>query len=126
MEAYACFQRLLRWRLELVEKEGLAEMLWCCEQTLASAIVPHADGFIREEVRVLPTVKGALRPQPTDGLWQPLSSPVEPVSGIVEKDTGLLVAVRLLRLSRRRPGAVGLASSATSAGGGHSDSTPAS
>ncbi|GAB2273701.1 hypothetical protein Dimus_008482 [Dionaea muscipula] len=43
-----------------------------------------------------------------------------------EKREGLLVTVRLLRLTRRRPGAVGLASSATSAGGGHSDSTLAS
>ncbi|GAB2296329.1 hypothetical protein Dimus_030452 [Dionaea muscipula] len=31
-------------------------------------------GLVREEVRVSPTARGALRPQPTDGLWQPPSS----------------------------------------------------
>ncbi|GAB2302177.1 hypothetical protein Dimus_036194, partial [Dionaea muscipula] len=36
------------------------------------------DGLVREEVWVSPTSKVALRPQPTDGLWQPTSSLVEP------------------------------------------------
>ncbi|GAB2296282.1 hypothetical protein Dimus_030407 [Dionaea muscipula] len=55
----------------------------------AHAIDTPADGFVREEVRVSPTARGALRPQPNDGLWQPPSSPVEPVSKSVEKDKGI-------------------------------------
>ncbi|GAB2299486.1 hypothetical protein Dimus_033553 [Dionaea muscipula] len=47
-------------------------------------------GIVREEVRVSPTARGALRPQPTDGLWQPPSSQVEPDSERVEKDKGIL------------------------------------
>ncbi|GAB2290413.1 hypothetical protein Dimus_024691 [Dionaea muscipula] len=46
------------------------------------------DGVVREEVRVSPTAREALRPQPTDGLWQPPSSPVEPVAKRVEKQKG--------------------------------------
>ncbi|GAB2278822.1 hypothetical protein Dimus_013496 [Dionaea muscipula] len=39
-----------------------------------------ADGFVREEVRALSTAREALSPQPTDGLWQPHSSPMMHVS----------------------------------------------
>ncbi|GAB2278821.1 hypothetical protein Dimus_013495 [Dionaea muscipula] len=39
-----------------------------------------ADGFLREEVRASSTVREALRPQPTDGWWQPPSSPMVHVS----------------------------------------------
>ncbi|GAB2296346.1 hypothetical protein Dimus_030469 [Dionaea muscipula] len=39
-------------------------------------------GCVKEEVR-------ALRPQPTDGLWQPLSSSTEPVSERVKKGKGV-------------------------------------
>ncbi|GAB2296349.1 hypothetical protein Dimus_030472 [Dionaea muscipula] len=39
-------------------------------------------GCVREEVQ-------ALRPQPTDGLWQPLSSSTEPVSERVKKEKGI-------------------------------------
>ncbi|GAB2302738.1 hypothetical protein Dimus_036733, partial [Dionaea muscipula] len=45
-------------------------------------------GVVREEVRVSPSAREALRPQPTDGLWQPPSSPVEPVAKRVEKQKG--------------------------------------
>ncbi|GAB2299468.1 hypothetical protein Dimus_033536 [Dionaea muscipula] len=38
------------------------------------------DGLVRGEVRVLPAAREALRPQPTDGLWQPPFSAMEPVS----------------------------------------------
>ncbi|GAB2299479.1 hypothetical protein Dimus_033546 [Dionaea muscipula] len=44
----------------------------------ATAIVD--DGLVREEVRVSSMAREALRPQPTDGLWRPPSSPMEPVS----------------------------------------------
>ncbi|GAB2288125.1 hypothetical protein Dimus_022469 [Dionaea muscipula] len=37
-------------------------------------------GMVSEECRALPVARGALRPQPTDGLRQPFSSPVEPVN----------------------------------------------
>ncbi|GAB2283952.1 hypothetical protein Dimus_018433 [Dionaea muscipula] len=40
----------------------------------------YGGGLVSEEGRVLPVARGALRSQPTDGLRQPLSSPVEPVS----------------------------------------------
>ncbi|GAB2296301.1 hypothetical protein Dimus_030425, partial [Dionaea muscipula] len=43
------------------------------------------DGLVREEVRVSPTTRVALRPQPTDGLWQPTSSLVEPGAEWEEK-----------------------------------------
>ncbi|GAB2288126.1 hypothetical protein Dimus_022470 [Dionaea muscipula] len=39
------------------------------------------DGLVREEARVAPVVREALRSQPTDGLRQPPSSPVVPASG---------------------------------------------
>ncbi|GAB2301792.1 hypothetical protein Dimus_035817 [Dionaea muscipula] len=38
-------------------------------------------GLVREEARVSPVAREALRTQPTDGLRQPPSSPVVPVSG---------------------------------------------
>ncbi|GAB2278873.1 hypothetical protein Dimus_013547 [Dionaea muscipula] len=51
-------------------------------------VVGHCGGgTVREEDRVLRVTRGALRPQPADGLWQPLSSPVEPVS-VVEGGVG--------------------------------------
>ncbi|GAB2288109.1 hypothetical protein Dimus_022453, partial [Dionaea muscipula] len=53
-----------------------------------SAVDTIADGFVREEVRVSPKAREALRPQPTDGLWQPPLSPVKPVSERVEKEKG--------------------------------------
>ncbi|GAB2296353.1 hypothetical protein Dimus_030475, partial [Dionaea muscipula] len=37
-------------------------------------------GSVSEEGRVLPVARKALRPQPTDGLQQPSSAPVEPAS----------------------------------------------
>ncbi|GAB2268476.1 hypothetical protein Dimus_003433, partial [Dionaea muscipula] len=44
-------------------------------------VVGHCDGgTVREEDGVLPMTRGAVRPQPADGLRQPLSSPVELVS----------------------------------------------
>ncbi|GAB2283901.1 hypothetical protein Dimus_018385, partial [Dionaea muscipula] len=46
----------------------------------ASAADVIADGFVRVEVRASSTTKEALRPQPTDGLWQPPSSPMVLVS----------------------------------------------
>ncbi|GAB2303046.1 hypothetical protein Dimus_037038 [Dionaea muscipula] len=46
-----------------------------------SEFVGHCGGgAVSEEARFLPGTRGAMRPQPTDGLRQPLSSPVEPVS----------------------------------------------
>ncbi|GAB2271062.1 hypothetical protein Dimus_005912, partial [Dionaea muscipula] len=51
-----------------------------------SVVDTVADGFVSEEVRVSPTAREALRPQPTDGLWQPPSSPMEPVSEREEKE----------------------------------------
>ncbi|GAB2299482.1 hypothetical protein Dimus_033549 [Dionaea muscipula] len=67
----------------------VSSSLTCVHSLLASDVDPHADGIVREEVRVLPSARGALRPQPTDGLWQPLSSPMEPVSESVGKDKGI-------------------------------------
>ncbi|GAB2275920.1 hypothetical protein Dimus_010666 [Dionaea muscipula] len=49
-----------------------------------------AVGCVREEVRVPQMAGEALRPQPTDGLWQPPSTSVEPVSERVEKEKGIL------------------------------------
>ncbi|GAB2302720.1 hypothetical protein Dimus_036715 [Dionaea muscipula] len=49
-----------------------------CLSVFATTIVD--DGLVREEVRVSPMAKEALRPQPTDGLWRPPSSSMEPVS----------------------------------------------
>ncbi|GAB2302931.1 hypothetical protein Dimus_036924 [Dionaea muscipula] len=70
-----------------------------------SAVDIIADGFEREEVRVPPTAREALRPQPTDGLWKPPPSPVEPVAERVEKESGtmsvLLVRRRSLEVFRR-------------------------
>ncbi|GAB2296331.1 hypothetical protein Dimus_030454, partial [Dionaea muscipula] len=60
-----------------------------CVPFLFSADETASDGgFVREEVRVSPKVGRALRPGPIDGLWQPPSSPVEPVLERVEKDKG--------------------------------------
>ncbi|GAB2267758.1 hypothetical protein Dimus_002739 [Dionaea muscipula] len=73
----------------ILPTEYVCSSLPCLHSLLASAVDTPADGFVREEVRVLPSARGALRPQPTDGLWQPPSSPVEPVSEIVEKDKGI-------------------------------------
>ncbi|GAB2271433.1 hypothetical protein Dimus_006270, partial [Dionaea muscipula] len=47
-------------------------------------------GCVREEVRVSSTARGAVRTQPTDGLCQPPSPPVKPVSERVEKEQGIL------------------------------------
>ncbi|GAB2303375.1 hypothetical protein Dimus_037366, partial [Dionaea muscipula] len=46
-------------------------------------------GSVREEVRVPQMAGEALRPQPTDGLWQPPSTSVGPVSERVEKEKGI-------------------------------------
>ncbi|GAB2274246.1 hypothetical protein Dimus_009011 [Dionaea muscipula] len=46
-------------------------------------------GVVSEEERVLSVARGALRPQPVDGLRQPLSSPVEPVSIVEGGDAAL-------------------------------------
>ncbi|GAB2273700.1 hypothetical protein Dimus_008481 [Dionaea muscipula] len=73
----------------ILPKEPVCPILPCVHSLLASAVYTNADGFVREEVRVSSTARGALRPQPTDGLWQPPSSPVEPVSEGVEKDKGI-------------------------------------
>ncbi|GAB2296343.1 hypothetical protein Dimus_030466 [Dionaea muscipula] len=48
----------------------------------------NGGGLVSEEGQVLPVAREALRPQPTDGLRQPSSAPVEPVSG-VEGEGGL-------------------------------------
>ncbi|GAB2286236.1 hypothetical protein Dimus_020657, partial [Dionaea muscipula] len=56
---------------------------------LPSSVDTTSDGGLeREEVRVSPTARGAVRPQPTDGLWQPPSSQAEPESERVEEDKG--------------------------------------
>ncbi|GAB2296365.1 hypothetical protein Dimus_030486, partial [Dionaea muscipula] len=73
----------------ILPTEPVCPILPCVHSLLASAVDTDADGFVREEVRVSSTARGALRPQPTDGLWQPPSSPVEPVSEGVEKDKGI-------------------------------------
>ncbi|GAB2296336.1 hypothetical protein Dimus_030459 [Dionaea muscipula] len=44
-------------------------------------------GMVSEEARVLPVAREALRLQPTDGLWQLSSAPVDPVS-VVESRGG--------------------------------------
>ncbi|GAB2275914.1 hypothetical protein Dimus_010660, partial [Dionaea muscipula] len=54
---------------------------------LIPPIVGSGGGTVSEEVRVLPVVREAMRPQPTDGLRQPSSAPVEPVS-VVESRGG--------------------------------------
>ncbi|GAB2299761.1 hypothetical protein Dimus_033814, partial [Dionaea muscipula] len=47
------------------------------------AIGGHGNGgVVREEARAPPVAREALRPQPTDGLRHPPSSPVVPVSGV--------------------------------------------
>ncbi|GAB2266089.1 hypothetical protein Dimus_001116, partial [Dionaea muscipula] len=61
----------------------------CLHSLSISAVDTVADGFVREEVRVSLAAREALRPQPTDGLWQPPSSPVEPVAERVEKEKGI-------------------------------------
>ncbi|GAB2302389.1 hypothetical protein Dimus_036403 [Dionaea muscipula] len=43
-------------------------------------------GLVRDDARVSPVVREALRSQPTDGLRQPPSSPVVPVSGVESGD----------------------------------------
>ncbi|GAB2270717.1 hypothetical protein Dimus_005588 [Dionaea muscipula] len=68
--------------------EPVGSSLPCLPSFSVSDVATIDDGFVRVEVRVPPTARGALRPQPTDGLWQPPSSPVEPVSERVEKDMG--------------------------------------
>ncbi|GAB2302469.1 hypothetical protein Dimus_036479, partial [Dionaea muscipula] len=68
--------------------EPVSSSLPCLPSFSVSDVATIDDGFMREEVRVPPTARGALRPQPTDGLWQPPSSPVELVSERVEKDMG--------------------------------------
>ncbi|GAB2268466.1 hypothetical protein Dimus_003423 [Dionaea muscipula] len=50
--------------------------------TLSDDVSLCGGGMVSEEGRALPVARGALRPQPTDGLWRPLSSPVEPVSAV--------------------------------------------
>ncbi|GAB2288115.1 hypothetical protein Dimus_022459 [Dionaea muscipula] len=50
--------------------------------------VNEGGGMVSEEGRVLPMAREALRPQPTNGLRQPSSAPVEPVS-VVEDGGGL-------------------------------------
>ncbi|GAB2303544.1 hypothetical protein Dimus_037531, partial [Dionaea muscipula] len=60
--------------------------------SLPSVVVSAADiisdGVVREDVRVLPRAREALRPQPTDGLWQTPSSPVKPGPERVEMENG--------------------------------------
>ncbi|GAB2275971.1 hypothetical protein Dimus_039162 [Dionaea muscipula] len=56
---------------------------------LISTVDTIADGFVREEVWVSLTTREALRPQPTDGLWQSPSSSVEPVLERLEKEKGI-------------------------------------
>ncbi|GAB2303157.1 hypothetical protein Dimus_037153, partial [Dionaea muscipula] len=68
--------------------EPIGSSLLCLPSFSISDVATIDDGFMTEEVRVPPTARGALRPQPTDGLWQPPSSPVELVSERVEKDMG--------------------------------------
>ncbi|GAB2278845.1 hypothetical protein Dimus_013519 [Dionaea muscipula] len=66
--------------------------------SLLSNVDTTSDGGLeREEVRVSPTARGALRPQPTDGLWQPPSSKVEPLSERVEEDKGTLGEIDIVR-----------------------------
>ncbi|GAB2302461.1 hypothetical protein Dimus_036471, partial [Dionaea muscipula] len=68
--------------------ELVGSSLPCLPSFSVSDVATIDDGFVTEEVRVSPTARGALRRQPTDGLWQPPSSSVEPVSERVEKDMG--------------------------------------
>ncbi|GAB2296299.1 hypothetical protein Dimus_030423 [Dionaea muscipula] len=55
-------------------------------------------GLVSEEGRVLPVAREALRPQPTDGLRQPSSATVEPVSAAESRgDSGELAPSTRLR-----------------------------
>ncbi|GAB2296281.1 hypothetical protein Dimus_030406 [Dionaea muscipula] len=47
---------------------------------LSDDVSLYGGGMVSEEGRALPVARGALRSQPIDGLRQPFSSPVEPVS----------------------------------------------
>ncbi|GAB2296344.1 hypothetical protein Dimus_030467 [Dionaea muscipula] len=64
--------------------------LHCLPSVLDSLVGSCAVGCVREEVRVPQMSEEALRPQPTDGLWQPPSTSVGPVSERVEKEKGIL------------------------------------
>ncbi|GAB2302441.1 hypothetical protein Dimus_036452, partial [Dionaea muscipula] len=77
--------------------EPVGSSLPCLPSFSVSDVATIADGFMRDEVQVSPTARGALRPQPTDGLWQPRSSPVELVSERVEKDMGTHGGAYVLR-----------------------------
>ncbi|GAB2275954.1 hypothetical protein Dimus_010700, partial [Dionaea muscipula] len=75
----------------LLPTDSISACLPCVNLVTVSAVDLTADGLVSEEVRVPPSAwgGGAVRPQPTDGLWQPPSSPMEPVSASVEKDKGI-------------------------------------
>ncbi|GAB2288122.1 hypothetical protein Dimus_022466 [Dionaea muscipula] len=48
---------------------------------LSGSVSPAGVGLVSEEGQVLPVAREAVRPQPTDWLRQPPSSPVKPVIG---------------------------------------------
>ncbi|GAB2301793.1 hypothetical protein Dimus_035818 [Dionaea muscipula] len=53
----------------ILPTDYVCSSLPCVHSLLAHAVDTPADGFVTEDVRVSPTARGALRPQPTDGLW---------------------------------------------------------
>ncbi|GAB2286239.1 hypothetical protein Dimus_020660 [Dionaea muscipula] len=54
----------------------------CDDDGLGVLVGSVGGGKVSEEDRVLPLAREALRPQPTDGLRQPSSAPVEPASAV--------------------------------------------
>ncbi|GAB2299488.1 hypothetical protein Dimus_033555 [Dionaea muscipula] len=79
----------------LLPTASICSILPCMPSEQVCSLLPAVDttfdgGFVRGEVRVSSTARRALRTQPTDGLCQPPSSPVEPVSERVEKEKGIL------------------------------------
>ncbi|GAB2270694.1 hypothetical protein Dimus_005565, partial [Dionaea muscipula] len=60
----------------VISKSGAVSHL----SKLSDDVGLRGGGLVSEECRVLPVARGALRPQPTDGLRLPLSSPMDPVS----------------------------------------------
>ncbi|GAB2303231.1 hypothetical protein Dimus_037228, partial [Dionaea muscipula] len=67
----------------------VGSFLPCLPSVLDPLVGSCAVGCVREEVWVPQMAGEALRPQPTDGLWQPPSTSVGPVSERVEKEMGI-------------------------------------
>ncbi|GAB2268478.1 hypothetical protein Dimus_003435 [Dionaea muscipula] len=105
-------------------KDGAAAMHSCAPllPLLTGSVGTISGEMVSEEGRVLSVAWEALRPQPTDGLWQPSSSPVKPVISV---DAGVGGLWRIVELFGGRPGTASLASSAASTGGRCLESTTA-